>query len=124
MSETKPRCGECGADMALKSSRFGPFWGCTRWPDCNGTHGAHPDGTPLGTPADAKTRAARMEAHAAFDAALKARGMRRMDDYRWLSELTGKTRHDAHISRFNAEECHALAMQLSVDTSTDSGREE
>lgn len=24
-------CGECGSAMVLKTSRFGPFWGCRRY---------------------------------------------------------------------------------------------
>ncbi len=31
------KCPECGADMAVKRSRFGPFLGCTKYPDCKGT---------------------------------------------------------------------------------------
>jgi len=60
-------CGECGAPMRLRTSVYGPFYGCSQYPDCNGVHGGHPDGSPLGTPADAKTRSAHSLAHAAFD---------------------------------------------------------
>lgn len=28
------------------------FYGCIRYPHCNGSHGAHPNGLPLGVPAD------------------------------------------------------------------------
>ena len=31
------KCPECGAAMAVKRSRFGPFLGCTKYPDCKGT---------------------------------------------------------------------------------------
>lgn len=30
-------CPECGAPMTIRQGRYGPFWGCTRYPDCNGT---------------------------------------------------------------------------------------
>ncbi len=30
-------CPECGAPMTLRQSRYGPFWGCTRYPECKGT---------------------------------------------------------------------------------------
>lgn len=53
-------CGECQAPMLLRESRFGKFYGCTRFPECRGTHGAHPDGRPLGVPANAETKEARV----------------------------------------------------------------
>ena len=61
-------CPECAAPMELRPSRFGQFYGCTRWPACDGTHGAHPNGSPLGTPANRATKDARIEA---LDAVLK-----------------------------------------------------
>ncbi len=30
-------CPECGAPMVLRQSRYGPFWGCSRYPECKGT---------------------------------------------------------------------------------------
>ena len=43
-------CPDCGGDMVLRETRkFTPrdgrprkFYGCIRWPECNGIHGAHP----------------------------------------------------------------------------------
>jgi ssDNA-binding Zn-finger/Zn-ribbon topoisomerase 1 len=60
-------CPECGSTMVLRSSSRGLFYGCTSFPRCRAGHGAHPDGTPLGVPADAETRAARVRAHEVFD---------------------------------------------------------
>lgn len=90
------------------------FFGCVRFPDCHGAHGAHPDGTPMGTPADKRTRIARVNAHAAFDAAAKARGMSRKDSYRWLQDLTDLDRLHAHISMFDAETCERLVAVIAV----------
>jgi hypothetical protein len=39
------------------------FFGCSRFPACKAAHGAHPDGTPLGRPADQDTKAARQRVH-------------------------------------------------------------
>jgi len=39
------------------------FYGCSRWPDCRATHGAHPDGKPMGVPADAETKKLRQGVH-------------------------------------------------------------
>lgn len=64
-------CPECGAEMVLrrtskfktKDSKDRLFYGCSLWPQCNATHGAHPDGTPLGIPANKKTKEMRMQVH-------------------------------------------------------------
>ncbi|MFA5250006.1 MAG: type I DNA topoisomerase [Parachlamydiales bacterium] len=34
--EWKQKCPKCGADMALKHGRFGPFLGCSNYPKCQG----------------------------------------------------------------------------------------
>lgn len=62
-------CAECGSKMKLRFSHKYDrhFYGCVRFPDCLGAHGAHPDGKPLGIPASKETRSARIRAHAAFD---------------------------------------------------------
>lgn len=58
---------KCGGTMVLRDSRRGPFYGCSRHPWCDATHGAHPNGAPLGTPANRETKAARIAVHAVFD---------------------------------------------------------
>ena len=118
------RCNEkgCGAPMVLRETRKytypngqpRKFWGCSRWPDCKGIHGAHPDGSPLGIPADKPTRQARIEAHAVFDAAWRSRGMTRREAYVWLQELTGLDRGAAHISKFDAKTCAALVSAVAL----------
>lgn len=62
------------------------FYGCSRFPDCKATHGAHPNGKPLGHPADTETKRMRMAAHRAAELAFgkwdTPRG--RTDLYEWL----------------------------------------
>ncbi len=94
--------------MKLRNSRFGKFYGCTRWPDCDGTHGAHPDGKPLGVPADKETREARIRAHAAFDKLWKTRRKphkARGQAYRWLRGKLNLDRHECHIGGFDKAGC-------------------
>jgi ssDNA-binding Zn-finger/Zn-ribbon topoisomerase 1 len=44
-----PYCPECGAQMKLRKPRqgalkqFAPFWGCGRYPDCDGTREICPE---------------------------------------------------------------------------------
>lgn len=107
-------CGDCGAPMELRPSRFGWFYGCTTWPKCSGTHGAHDDGSPRGIPANKATRMARIEAHGAFDLLWKPQSdaqepmMSRKEAYKWLALAMQMAPDRAHIGRFTLEECNFL----------------
>lgn len=107
-------CPECGAPMKLRSSRYGLFYGCTKYPACNGTHGAHPNGAPLGTPADAETKAARIRAHAVFDALWKGpkASLTRCGAYLELQSKMGLRSDEAHIGKFTKEQCEQLIRKL------------
>ena len=108
------QCPECGAPMTLRGGKYGPFYGCIEFvrTGCRGSHGAHPDGKPLGKPGDAETRQARIRAHAAFDRLWKGHGKRRRMSrrraYRWLQETMRLSKDEAHIGRFSLEQCEAL----------------
>jgi len=101
-------CPECGAPVRLRPSRYGLFYGCTTWPKCNGTHGAHPDGKPLGTPGNRETKDARIRAHAAFDTLWKNGGMKRKEAYRWMQDTLGMSQNEAHIGSFDVATCERL----------------
>jgi ssDNA-binding Zn-finger/Zn-ribbon topoisomerase 1 len=68
-------CPKCGSEMMLRTTTKytypngdpRKFYGCSKWPACNGTHGANPDGTPLGIPGNDEVKEARHKAHVAFD---------------------------------------------------------
>ncbi|MBV8782508.1 MAG: topoisomerase DNA-binding C4 zinc finger domain-containing protein [Phycisphaerae bacterium] len=102
-----PICPDCGAPMVLRSSpkfryRSGEprkFFGCSRFPECTATHCAHPDGKPMGTPADTATKQARIRAHGAFDQL-------------WKGPSAPMSPDDAHIGRFTAEQCEQLIERL------------
>lgn len=108
-----PACPDCGARMVLRTARRGslagkPFYGCSNYPRCTATHGAHPDGRPLGIPGDRATKDARMRAHAAFDTLWKGGEMPRGDAYRWMQGALGMTADEAHIGRFDVATCERL----------------
>lgn len=116
-------CPKCTAPMVLRETkRFThrngsprKFYGCTNWPECNCTHGAHPDGSPLGTPADDETKLARIAAHDAFDRLWKPElGGRcsRNKAYRVMQDLMGMTCDEAHIGKFTKEQCEELVRRL------------
>jgi ssDNA-binding Zn-finger/Zn-ribbon topoisomerase 1 len=68
-------CPECGSEMLLKETKKfltksgepKKFYGCSRFPLCNSTHGAHPNGSPLGTPATQEVKDLRIKVHGLCD---------------------------------------------------------
>lgn len=79
------------------------FWGCSRWPECEATHGAHPDGSPLGIPANKETKQWRIKAHESFDSWSELMGLSRSAAYDKLSENFGVS--EIHIAELNIEGC-------------------
>jgi ssDNA-binding Zn-finger/Zn-ribbon topoisomerase 1 len=110
------KCGECGALMDLRESKLGTFYGCTRFPTCKGSHGAHKDGSPLGIPADKPTKQARIRAHKTFDQLWvkgllspdRSLGYRRRQAYQWLRRAMNLGRREAHIGMFTTKQCQEL----------------
>jgi ssDNA-binding Zn-finger/Zn-ribbon topoisomerase 1 len=101
-------CPECSAPMKLRDSRYGLFYGCTAFPKCKATHGAHPDGAPLGRPADKATKRARMDAHDAFDQLWKDGRMKRRAAYAWMRRALELSPEEAHIGMMDIETCQRL----------------
>jgi ssDNA-binding Zn-finger/Zn-ribbon topoisomerase 1 len=102
--------------MVLRNSKFGLFYGCTKYPNCKSTHGAHRNGDPLGKPADEETKAARIEAHNIFDLLWKDKGpLSRSDAYKWMQKAMGLSKDEAHIGMFDKEQCELLIQKVIED---------
>lgn len=122
-----PTC-YCGSSMNLRESRYGKFWGCARWPACDGKVGCHPGtDTPLGFPAGPETRQARIDAHDALDALWQPLGKRwRGRAYRFVAdgiEFDG----DLHMGESDLETCQkivAFARDLGPEDLEEWHREE
>lgn len=106
-------CPECGAQMVLRTSKFGLFYGCEKYPTCQSAHGAHKDGQPLGIPANKATKVARIQAHEDFDRLWKHGHMKRKEAYAWMRQAMGMSADDAHIGRFTIEQCEQLRVAVS-----------
>ncbi|MBF0554413.1 MAG: hypothetical protein HQK96_07670 [Nitrospirae bacterium] len=81
------------------------FYGCTNFPKCKGTHGAHPSGDPLGVPANLKTKNARIKAHDVFDRFWKEGHVSRAYAYQIVSEAFGR---QIHIGELDFDGCERL----------------
>lgn len=94
-------CGECGSPMVLRPSKYGLFYGCTQYPMCKGTHGAHPDGMPMGKPADKGTRELRQKVHMLAENIWPWRSSKaKKQMYTWMRENAPKE----HIGEMDKEE--------------------
>jgi hypothetical protein len=110
-TEAELECPECGHFMVLDTRRGQLLYRCSTnsWTKCSGSHSCHQhNAVPLGIPGDAQTKAARMQAHKAFDQLWKKMGMRRKDAYRWLQTIMDLNAKEAHIGRFTLEQCKDL----------------
>lgn len=114
---TDLECPECGSPMELcfsgkyryKNGQRRPYYRCYKYPECSGSHGAHPDGTPLGKPATKETRMLRSELHAELDKKYPWNTKRgKMKTALWLR---GNGFGEGHVSHMDAEQCKtALAI--------------
>jgi ssDNA-binding Zn-finger/Zn-ribbon topoisomerase 1 len=110
-------CPECGAKLVLRSRRDGKwFYGCEMWMDtkCDGGIGAHPDGTPLGIPANKETKKARVEAHRSFDRLCTEGKMSKGKAYKWMKKTLQLANGMSHIAMMTKSQCEALVA--AVDT--------
>lgn len=107
-------CPSCGVRMVLKldgEDRW--FYGCPNYPACQNTHGAHQEsGEPMGIPADAETRQWRIRAHKAFDMLWKSGEMSRSAAYRLLQRIMDLPEDEAHIGRFDRDQCQELIDKI------------
>lgn len=111
-------CPECPTGkMQLRHSKFGLFYGCSAYPTCKASHGAHKDGRPMGIPGDKATRVARKFVHTVFDRLWKdepghPRVMTRQEAYEWVQKTLGLHEAEAHIGRFTEEQCRTLVAAV------------
>lgn len=113
-------CPECDGQLALRLSRYGLFYGCTNYPACRATHGAHPDGKPLGIPANKETRDWRIKAHKIFDTLFEGETavMNREEAYIFMQRLMNLSEEEAHIGKFGIEQCKKLIDLLNISNQT------
>lgn len=104
-------CPDCAVYMALIPNPYkngGAVMYRCQVLGCRGSHGAHPDGAPLGVPASKPTKDARILAHDAFDTWRASVKMKRVDAYRFLARQMGLTDADCHIGRFSIPQCRRV----------------
>lgn len=107
--------------MYLQDGKNGKFYSCSRWPHCSGSHGAHPNGKPLGIPATEETKKARIVAHSALDAYKERFQLTRGAAYKAICRLLKMSRKEGHIGRFDIDTCHRLIDLLNSEAIKRSG---
>lgn len=128
MNDSAPTCF-CGSRTVYQDSKayyhgksYGMRWICERWPACNGSVGAHPNGTPLGTVPDALTKELRRQCHAIVDPLWQEgnvfgdgrRNRMRSSVYRYMQVLMDLPPHVCHIGMFDADQCSTLLRRMAA----------
>jgi hypothetical protein len=116
----------CGATTVYQDSKayyhghrsYGMRWICSRWPECDGSVGAHPDGKPLGTVPSAEDKKYRSMLHAQIDPLWqnqeRSKKRARGSVYGWLRRILNMTADECHIGNFNAETCIEALEQIAL----------
>ena len=106
------KCPHCSSPMVLRTGTLSnKFFSCTRWPDCRGSHAAHPDGKPTGVPANEKTKAARRKGHEVFEQHRMRHNLTKNACYRKLARAMRISRKECHFGLFDLEQCErAIAI--------------
>jgi len=67
---------------------------------------------PLGILANKELRTWKNRAHTEFDILWKRKRMSRSESYKWMQEAMGMSAEDAHIGKFNPEQCRDLVFKV------------
>jgi len=107
---TEPGCG--GRLELRRSHRINKwFYGCDKYPTCNGILPADNDGSPKGTQQTKVTRSARRRAHAAFDRLwMDGHARSRGAAYSWLAEVLGQG--SAHMFEMDEAQCERVLLAV------------
>lgn len=99
-------CAECSATLVLQKDKNGRLlYRCSRFPVCRCSHGAHPDGSPMGYPGDRDTRKLRVRCHEALDSLWKQGLCTREQAYVVLQKILHLSEEEAHIGKLDKEQC-------------------
>ena len=93
---------------------YGLIWLCEPCGAYVGTHKNSPTHAPLGRLANAELRLWKMRAHAAFDYTWQSGKMSRKQAYAKMAEAMNMTKKEAHIGKFDIEECKKLVDAFSI----------
>lgn len=113
-----PYCNN-GAEFVTSKNFYGKDYGSNLYVcyQCDARVGTHGKGkTPLGTMANKKLRALRKTCHQVFDKTWKYKKPKqfaRKSAYQWLQKEMNLTPEEAHIGKFNEEQCLELLKIMS-----------
>jgi ssDNA-binding Zn-finger/Zn-ribbon topoisomerase 1 len=110
------RCAEPGCDGVLELRWSIPlgrwFYGCSRWPGCEGILPANENGSPRGRPRTRELQGWRNRAHGAFDPIWQEGHCSRNGAYGWLQEVMELTADEAHMFEMSIEQCKRVVEKV------------
>jgi hypothetical protein len=111
-------CPYCGGNAKLIDSiliygkSYGMVWSCLPCDAYVGTHKGSKEHIPLGRLANRELRYWKGRAHEEFDKLWKTGRMTRRDAYKTMQGLMGMTPAQAHIGKFDVQQCKDLIALL------------
>jgi hypothetical protein len=101
--------------MTLLEGYYGLFYRCNKFPSCDTTHRAHPNGTPTGTPANKDTRELRKYAHQLADYVFNCKTKKgKSAFYSWFGRTMCLSKRQAHIGLLGKGQLQRLIYFLEV----------
>jgi len=97
--------------FAYRNGQLRLYWRCSAYPACTANHCAHPDGSPVGIPANAETRQARRDAHKALKFLQTWCCWSKDELYEWLAARLKLDPSDAHVSKFDKAQCERVELE-------------
>lgn len=112
-----PYCGSIAkledSDRIYNGKSYGLMYICSKYPTCDAYVGVH-KGTdkPLGRLANPELRTWKKKCHALIDPLWKTGKMTRQDVYKLIQTTMGMTSEEAHVGKFDVEDCKKLIQRL------------
>ena len=95
-----------------RDKNYGMFWHCEKDDAYVGTHKNSKDHIPLGRLANRELRRWKQNAHAMFDPLWQSKKMTRGEAYAFMQRIMGMTQDEAHIGKFDVQQCKKLVDLL------------
>jgi len=113
-------CPYCSKEAKLVDSSvvyrrsYGMIWYCKPCDAYVGVHKNSKDHKPMGNLANWELRSWRMRVHEEFDKLWRSGKIERKEAYGLIQTLMNMTPAEAHIGKFNVEQCKRLWMALTT----------
>jgi hypothetical protein len=102
--------------MLLLNGPYGLYYRCARYPFCEGSHSAYPDGSPKGKPVRAEVKLFRQETYEIFSGLWKLSPpiMTKEEAYVFMATVLRLPRDKADIGLLSTDQCNELQAYIAI----------